>query len=267
MNESAERALEELEERMGLYKALPYQRIAISCAANGESVVLVVPCGSGKTDVLLKGAMVLRKTSGDPLGVTLATQPLTALQQEKMDNPIAGVAVLSMAEELTVMGENEDGEKGILSCPVEDVLAGKYPVLLGHPESFDTPLGRRILQELQRLNRIQSIVIDEFHQGGDGHWVSFRPEMLRQSCGLRVFARKGASVTIMTATAKEIEIQKVVQMLGLRRPPVVMTSTPVQSYHKFSVIKRPSNCYGLQGSVTKKDEVRPGLFVLLERLY
>lgn len=91
--------------------------------------------------------------------------------------------------------------------------------------------------------------------------------MLRQSCGLRVYARRGAPVIMMTATARESEIQKVVEMLALRRPPVVMTCTPVQSFHKFSVIKRPSNCYGLQGTVTKKGEIRPGLFVLLERLY
>ena len=176
MNAAAEKALDDLEEELDLpYKSAPYQRVAISCAANGESVVLVVPCGSGKTDVALKGARVLRKTSGDPLGITVVTQPLTALQQEKMDNPIAGVAVLSMTEELTMMGETEDGEKAILSCSLENLLAGKFEILLGHPESFDTPLGRTILLELQRLNRIQMIVIDEFHQGGDGHWSSFRP--------------------------------------------------------------------------------------------
>ena len=268
MNPEAEEALDELEKELNLpYEPLPYQRIAISCAANGENVVLVVPCGSGKTDVILKGSRVLRKTSGDFKGVTIVTQPLTALMKEKMDNPIAGVAVLSMAEELTVMGESEEGERSLLSCPLEDMVDGKYPVLIGHPESFATPLGKQILRELQRLNRIQSIIIDEFHQGGDGHWISFRPDMLRESCGLRVYARKGASVTVMTATATEVEIKKVVEMLGLRKPPVVMTCSPVQSFHKYSVIKRPSNSYGLMGTVTKKGVKRPGLFKILDRLY
>ena len=268
MNVKAEEALNRLEEELGLpYSPLPYQRIAISCAANGENVVLVVPCGSGKSDVFLKGSRVLRVTSGDPFGVTLVTQPITALQMEKMKNPIAGVCVLSMAGELTVMDDSGEGTNGVLSCPVEDLVAGKYPVLIGHPESFATALGKFILRELARLNRVQAIVIDEFHQGGDGHWLAFRPDMLRESCGLRVFARRGASVTVMTATATEGEIRKVVEMLGLRKPPVVMASCPVQTFHKFSVIKRPSNCYGLQGTITKKGVKRPGLFQLLKRLY
>ena len=35
-----------------------------------------------------------------------------------------------------------------------DLLDGKVDVLFGHPESFDSPLGRRILKELQRRSRI-----------------------------------------------------------------------------------------------------------------
>ena len=133
MNVKAAEALNMLEEELDLpYTPLPYQRIAISCAVSGENVVLVVPCGSGKSDVFLKGARVLRMTSGDPFGVTLVTQPITALQMEKMKNPIAGVCVLSMAGELTVMDDSGEGTNGVLSCPVEDLVAGKYPVLIGH---------------------------------------------------------------------------------------------------------------------------------------
>jgi hypothetical protein len=72
-------------------------------------VVLVVPYGSGKsrkTDVILKGALVLRETKV----MTVVTQPLTSLMNEKMTNPIAGAA-----EELTVSADTEDGMKAVQS--------------------------------------------------------------------------------------------------------------------------------------------------------
>ena len=92
--------------------------------------------------------------------------------------------------------------------------------------------------------------------------------MLRMSCSLRVFARRGAPVVAMTATATAKEIQRVTEMLGLQSSrPVVISSCPVQRYHKFSVLRRPSNCHGLMGTVDQKGVRRPGLYQLLKRLY
>ena len=92
--------------------------------------------------------------------------------------------------------------------------------------------------------------------------------MLRKSCSLRVFARRGAPVVAMTATATAREIQRVIEMLGLQSSlPVVINSCPVQRYHKYSVLRRPSNCHGLMGTVDQKGVLKPGLYHLLERLY
>ena len=91
--------------------------------------------------------------------------------------------------------------------------------------------------------------------------------MLRLSCGLRVYARRGAPVTVMSATSTGKEVASVVDMLVLRTRPVVLYSSPVVPYHKFSVIRRPANCRGLLGSTDSEGRVVPGLWHLLCRLY
>ena len=71
----------------------------------------------------------------------------------------------------------------------------------------------------------------------------------------------------MTATATKKEIDDVVKALGLRSAPVILTSTPVQSHIKFSIIRRPSNNFGLEGTTTKRGVRNPGLLDLLDRVY
>ena len=159
---------------------------------------------------------------------------------EKMRGVIGRVAVLSMGQELTVMEEGEGRDKAVLSCSLDELLSGSITVLIGHPESFSTPRGREIMAALQALDRVLGVTIDEFHQGGEGHWKAFRPDMLRLSCSLRIFCRRGAAVLVMTATALAHEIREVVDMLVLRTCPVVLYSNPVLPYHKYSVIRRPA---------------------------
>ena len=86
--------------------------------------------------------------------------------------------------------------------------------------------------------------------------------MLRLSCGLRVYARKGAPVVAMSATITMKEIMSVMEMLVLRTSPVVLYSSPVLPYHKFSVVRRPANCRGLLGSTDSKGRTVPGLWHL-----
>ena len=268
INGAAESALAFVDAELNLpYETAPFQRIVINCIAMNKSVVLVKECGSGKMDCALKGALVKRITEEEPKGLAVVVQPLTSLMMEKMtENKIGQVAVLSMGQALTVLGEKEDGQTGSLSCEEEELYTGRYSTLIGHPESFGTPLGQQILSELQKRGLLLMIVLDEFHQYDD--WDSFRPEMLKTSCNLRVFARKGAPVIAMTGTATHREIKRVTDMLGLSHaPPVLIHSCPIQKYHKFSVIRRPSNCYGLMGTTSEKGEFKQGLWQLLKRLY
>ena len=171
-----EKVLADIDDKLDLpYSTADFQRVVLNCVGKRKSVVLVVECGSGKMDVALKGSLVMREMEKEAKGVTIVVQPLTSLMNEKMMNPIAKVAVLSMAQELTCVEEDEGGEKAVLSCTMADLLGGSFPVLIGHPESFDTPLGQAILSALQKANLLLLIVIDEFHQGGEGHWNLFRP--------------------------------------------------------------------------------------------
>ena len=149
---------------------------------------------------------------------------------EKKENDICRVAVLSMRGDLS----GADGDAS-LSCSLSDLMDGKYDVIIGHPESFDTPLGQKILKELQRQGRIILICIDEFHQSG--HWDTFRPSMMRSSTSLRMYGVEGCPSLVMTATATQGEVDMVIAALGLRTPPVVLAMSPIQSHIKFSVIR------------------------------
>ena len=94
-------------------------------------------------NVPLLAALVLREKIRNPKGVAIVTQPLTSIMQEKMKNDVCQVAVLSMAGELktSLNEEDGDGDNANLSCDLQELLNGRYPVLFGHPESFDSKLG------------------------------------------------------------------------------------------------------------------------------
>ena len=111
------------------------------------------------------------------------------------------------------------------------------------------------------------ICIDEFHQGGESHWSTFRPNMMKGSTGLRLYGIKNCSTLAMTATATNGEIQEVIKALGLRTPPAILTSDPIQPHIKFSMVRRPSNNFGLDGTTTMKGEKKPGLMDLLFRVF
>ena len=245
------------------YKPSDFQRVAVNVLGSQRHLILVSPTGSGKMDVPLLSALVLREKLKNKRGVAIVTQPLTSIMNEKMVNKICDVAVLSMSGNLRTKSGEENSD---LSCNVDDLLEGRFPVLLGHPESFDTPLGQHILRELQRREMLLLVCVDEFHQGGDGHWNVFRPDMMRLSTSLRLYGVHNCPSVCMTATATEKEIVDVVKALGLRAPPVILTASPIQAHIKFSIIRRPSNNYGLEGTVTKKGVKNPGLLDLLDRV-
>ena len=247
------------------YMPSDFQRVAVNALGDMKNVILCSPTGSGKMNVPLLATLVLREKLNNPKGVGIITQPLSSIMNEKKKNGICEAAVLSMSGELSTSSEDEENTG--LSCDLHDLLNGEFPIILGHPESFDSKLGQHILRELQRLDRIILICIDEFHQGGEGHWDSFRPTMMRASTGLRLYAVKNCPSLAMTATATSKEIEAVVAALGLRKSPVVLTSTPVQSHIKFSIVRRPSNNFGLDGTTTEKGVYNPGLMDLFMRVF
>ena len=76
----------------------------------------------------------MRKVLGIETGVSVGTQPLSILMEEKMNDKLVPTAVLSMQGQLKRISDGE-GETS-LSSPEDEVLQGLFPVLLGHPESW-----------------------------------------------------------------------------------------------------------------------------------
>ena len=264
MDEEANAVLDELVSHLQLpYQLAEFQRVTINALAQKQNVILVSPTGSGKMSIPLLATQVLRRLSGISKGICIVTQPLTRIMNEKLHNNICNAAVLSMRGHLST---SED-EESSLSCDFNDLINGKYDVLFCHPESCSSPLGQKILRELQRREMIILICIDEFRQGGYGHWHSFRPDTMKMSTGLRLYGIKDCPTLAMSATLTKDEIDDVIRALGLRKPPTILTASPVQSHIKFSIIRRPSNNYGLDGSVVAEGVKKPGLMDILHRIY
>ena len=94
----------------------------------------------------------LRKVTGVSHGVAIVTQPLTAIMTQKMKSKDVKTAILSMAGQLKSDGdEDEDAE---LDCLESDILDGKFPVIIGHPESWGSKRGQRLLMEMMKRKMI-----------------------------------------------------------------------------------------------------------------
>ena len=91
--------------------------------------------------------------------------------------------------------------------------------------------------------------------------------MMKLSTGLRLYGIENCPTVSMTATATDSEIRDVVKALGLREPPVVLAANPVQTHIKFSILRRPSNNFGFEGTEKIDGSRNPGLLDLLERVY
>ena len=91
--------------------------------------------------------------------------------------------------------------------------------------------------------------------------------MMKRSTGLRLYGVKNCPTICMTATATSKEIDDVKKALGLREEPAILTSSPVLSHMKFSILRRPSNNNGLEGIGKKNGEKSPGLFDLVDRIF
>ena len=186
MNDKVNEILDKITTVIDLpYEISDFQRLSINALGSLKSVVLTSPTGSGKMSVPLLAVRVLREALGVPKGICIVTQPLSIIMNEKLKNKICEAAMLTMAGDLLVGACEEEGDAR-LSCSLEDLLSGRIHVLFGHPESFDSKMGQHILRELHKREMLILVCIDEFHQAGKGHWMSFRPSMMSSSSGLRL---------------------------------------------------------------------------------
>lgn len=219
-----------------------------------------MPTGAGKSLVVFLYALCIRRQK--PKALVVVGQPLSALIAEQHRNPL-GVPVLALS-----MGGNLRGSLGQVSTspPSEDVLldaacSGAYAVFFGHPEAFDSKLGQEILQRLAQEDLICAVLVDEVHQGMQGHWDKIRPGMIRKVLNVRVHASPESPLACFTATITEEEVQTIQGLVGKSRQLRVIGDGPIMSHHKLVMVRRPSSQVEFLGSASA-----PGLLQLLRVL-
>ena len=81
----------------------------------------------------------MRKICGQEHLVSVGTQPLSIIMEEKMSDKLVPTAVLSMEGQLKTHADQD--EEACLSATEEAVLSGAFPCLIGHPESCSSTKG------------------------------------------------------------------------------------------------------------------------------
>ena len=223
-----------------------HQYKALYSLANGNDVLLISPCGSGKTRVLENAPLVaklgfeLRSGSigcdTNPLGIVCC--PLTAIIEDKLkDQPNSGM--LSMFGSCKTGSGNRS--KVSLSKCEGDFLSDKLALIYGHPESFATEIGKKVLESNE--DRISVFICDEI---GFNIWgPDFRPLMSNIPASIRVFSTMSAPMLCMSATVGKSEQQKVLEDSGMKiRNFEIIEQNPVMPHVFVSKVRRPSNQKG-----------------------
>ena len=118
------------------------------------------------------GTLVLRKVMKKQTGVSVGSQPLSVIMEEKMRDKVFPTAVVTMCGK--VKQKLDDTGEALLSSPVEAILQGHCPILIGHPESWSNSVGQDLLRSLQKNGQVILNWVDELHQGLESHWNTIR---------------------------------------------------------------------------------------------
>ena len=136
---------------------LPYQIESWEAYLNGESGIIQVPTGCGKTYAALMGPLskIEDPKNNKSVNILLIT-PLKALSRD-LQNSIQ-LAALHFDKEITVQIRNGD------TTPYEKKkqLAKPPNILITTPESLSLLLSNKESNNL--FNELSSIIIDEWHQ-------------------------------------------------------------------------------------------------------
>ena len=81
---SDEQIIKEAKDALGIKFDLDYFQLqALQALLNGDNVIVLAPCGSGKLQIFYMGVYILRKKLGMPSGVGVCLQPLNSILVEK----------------------------------------------------------------------------------------------------------------------------------------------------------------------------------------
>ncbi|KAL1948711.1 hypothetical protein VTO73DRAFT_10517 [Trametes versicolor] len=164
-----------------------FQLEGVRAQIEGVDMIIQAPTGSGKTAVA--ASPHLWPTSEGK--VTIMVCPLLALEEEmvqtfKTDFGLDAIAINSAT--------------GILTrTVVEDLLSGKYHIILISPEMLQSPaFVNRLLRRRAFAKRVMSVFVDEAHCVS--HWGSSFRKKYSTIGAIRAFLPKGTPVIAVTAT-------------------------------------------------------------------
>jgi ATP-dependent DNA helicase RecQ len=189
---------------LGFPSLRPGQKEAIEALLERNDVLVVQPTGSGKSAIY--------QIAGELMGgSTVVVSPLIALQKDQADSidaerklkdPVVVNSTLPAAAQRETMHRIEDGKAQYIFLAPEQL---RKPETVEHLESAGISL----------------FVVDEAHCVSQwGH--DFRPDYLQISTAIEAVGHP--PVLAMTATASSQVRQEIVELLGLRRPKLLVHS-------------------------------------------
>ncbi len=147
------------------------QRECLESIYNGQDTLCILPTGYGKSLIY---QMLPYLLSTDYQGIVVVISPLNAIIEQqvkalsKLNIPACS---LSLNATVGVVEDDEDidgdtAEECLLvnsERSLEDLKAGRYNLIYGHPEAFTSKIGQTILASPLFQERVVAIVIDEAH--------------------------------------------------------------------------------------------------------
>ncbi|KAJ3675445.1 hypothetical protein LUZ60_004487 [Juncus effusus] len=177
---------------------------AIKRAVLGESTMLVLPTGAGKSLCYQIPALILP-------GVTLVVSPLIALMIDQLKKlpPVLPAGLLS---------SNQTGEESLET--LNRLCSGEIKVLFVSPERF---LNSEFLSIFSNGLSISLLVIDEAHCISE--WShNFRPSYLRLRASLLKRKLNINCILAMTATATNETLENIMNSLEISKSNLIQTS-------------------------------------------
>ena len=161
------------EHKLPYYELSSFQKVALHAIGSGRNTILISPTGTGKSVVVSYGILLLRKIKEKSKGVGIGTLPLSIVMDEKKKTSEVATAVLSLKGDIDV--DSDEAMEPNVSKPITGVLEGEFPIIVGHPEAWNTGFGQDLVSKLKEGPGILLNFIDEAQMHGSDHWQRIRP--------------------------------------------------------------------------------------------
>jgi ATP-dependent DNA helicase RecQ len=190
--------------KFGLDSFRAKQEEIISCIANGNDTLVIMPTGGGKSLCYQLPALALQ-------GTALVISPLIALMKDQVDKLNAlgiGAKALNSSQSFDETRE-----------AIRDITNGNIKLLYVSPERLESEYFQKLCREIQ----VSFIAVDEAHCISEwGH--DFRPSYRRIPKFYELFENGRPPLIALTATATPEVRADITKQLALRSPNEFVTS-------------------------------------------